>query len=245
MSTSWESSHKWYDALVGSKGHYYHEEVVLPNALRLLDLKSGDSLIDLGCGEGVLARALPPSVRYVGVDAAPSLIESAKKKSKHPFYVADITRPLALKEEPFSHATLILAVQNLEDPEKAFQNAASQLLPGGTFLIVMNHPCFRIPRQSSWGVDEAKKLQYRRLDLYMSELKVPIQTHPGKGDSPVTVSFHKPLGYYFGALARTGFCIAGLEEWVSNKKSVGAKAAMENRCRREFPLFMALLCVKK
>lgn len=242
MSTSWELSHRWYDSIVGEKGHHYHEQVVLPNSLRLLQLKPGDSLLDLGCGQGVLERSLPSHVGYVGIDAASSLIQSAKKKSKRPFYVSDITKPLSIQEDPFSHATLILVTQNLEHPEAAFKNAAVHLKPQGKLLLVLNHPCFRIPRQSSWGIDEPKKLQYRRIDLYMSSLKIPIQTHPGqKESSPSTWSFHHPLSFYFQALSQAGFLVETVEEWISDKKSVGSKAAMENRSRKEFPLFMAIL----
>jgi SAM-dependent methyltransferase len=243
VSTSWENSHKWYDSIVGEKGHYYHEHVVLPNSLKLLNLQKGDSLLDLGCGQGVLARSLPTHVRYTGVDASSSLIQSAKAKSKHPFYTDDITKPFTLKEKPFSHAALILAVQNLENPEVAFQNAAAHLTPHGKFLIVLNHPCFRIPRQSSWGIDEPKKLQYRRIDLYMSSLKIPIQTSPSqKEKSATTFSFHHPLSYYIQKLNASGFKIETMEEWISDKKSTGPKAAMENRSRKEFPLFLAILC---
>jgi SAM-dependent methyltransferase len=245
VTTSWESSHRWYDSIVGEKGHYYHEHVVLPGALKLLNLKKGDALLDLGCGQGVLARAVPSNVRYVGVDASRSLVDAAKKKSKHPFYVADITEPLTLREEPFSHAALILVLQNLEHVQGAFDNASRHLKPGGKFLIVMNHPCFRIPRQSSWGVDEPKKLQYRRLDLYMSPLKIPIQTHPGsRGPIQETVSFHRPLSYYTQKLHAAGLVIETMDEWISDKKSTGVKASMENRSRKEFPLFLAILCQK-
>ncbi len=245
MSTSWESSHKWYDSIVGETGHYYHEQIVLPNTLRLLKLQKGDSLLDLGCGQGVLARSLPQGVKYVGVDAAPSLIHSAKSKSKHPFYVADITNPLKVKEAPFSHAAMILVAQNLEHADTAFKNAAANLKPQGAFILVMNHPCFRIPRQSSWGIDEPKKLQYRRIDLYMSSLKIPIQTNPGKQEkSATTWSFHHPLSYYFQKLSEGGFVIETVEEWISDKKSTGGRAAMENRSRKEFPLFIAFLCKK-
>jgi ubiquinone/menaquinone biosynthesis C-methylase UbiE len=218
---------------------------VLPNSLRLLNLKAENSLLDLGCGQGVLERSLPRGVRYAGVDASSSLIQSARKKSKQPFYIADITQPLPIKEAPFTHATLILVTQNLEHPQAAFKNAYDHLKPQGKLLIVMNHPCFRIPRQSSWGVDEPKKLQYRRVDLYMSSLKIPIQTHPGKKeDSSLTWSFHHPLSFYFKALSETGFVIQTVEEWISDKKSTGGKASMENRSRKEFPLFLALLATK-
>ncbi|MGR3973220.1 MAG: methyltransferase domain-containing protein [Candidatus Rhabdochlamydia sp.] len=245
MKTSWETSHKWYDALVGEKGHYYHDHVVLPNSLRLLALKPQDTLLDLGCGQGVLEKSLPKQVGYVGVDASSSLIQSARKTSKQPFYVADITAPLSLKETQFSHAALILVTQNLESFEGAFHNSSTYLKEGGKFLIVLNHPCFRIPRQSAWGIDDQKKLQYRRMDRYMESLKIPIQTHPGSPkDSPLTYSFHHPLSTYTHALYTSGFVIEALEEWVSDKKSVGGKSGMENRARKEFPLFMAILARK-
>lgn len=242
--TSWESSHKWYDCLVGEKGHYYHEHIVLPRSFELLNLKQGDSLLDLGCGQGILSREIPSHVDYLGIDASPSLIKEAKKRSQKEFQVGDITKPLSLKRS-FSHTALILVLQNVEDHEKALQNAARALKPGGKLLIVLNHPCFRIPRQSNWGVDEAKKLQYRRLDLYMSSLKIPIQTHPGSGEkSPTTWSFHHPLSVYTEALAKAGFSIEKMQEWISDKKSTGAKARMENRSREEFPLFLAILAQK-
>ena len=244
-NTSWESSHKWYDSIVGDQGHYYHEHVVLPHSLKLLDLKKDDSLLDLGCGQGILSRQIPPHIDYVGIDASPSLIKEAKRRSQKPFHVGDITKPLHLKHEPFSHAALILVLQNVEDHEKALENASKALMHGGKLLIVLNHPCFRIPRQSSWGVDEAKKLQYRRLDLYMSSLKIPIQTNPGAGEkSATTWSFHHPLSVYTEALSKAGFLIKKMEEWISDKKSTGAKARMENRSREEFPLFLALLAQK-
>lgn len=243
MSTSWESSHKWYDALVGDKGHYYHEHVILPNALRLLALKTGDSLLDLGCGQGILSRHLPPGVKYTGVDASPSLVQQAKKRSPHSFTVGDLCKPLNFSG--FSHAAMILVLQNVEGYEQAIASGASALKSGGKFLIVLNHPCFRIPRQSAWGVDEGKKLQYRRVDLYMSPLKIPIQTHPGSQEpSPQTWSFHHPLSHYVAALAKAGCVIEDLQEWTSDKKSSGPKARMENRSREEFPLFLAILARK-
>lgn len=246
--TSWETSALWYDKAVGEKGHYYHQQVVLPGVLRLLDLKRGHSLIDFACGQGILARQIPKEIPYLGIDASSSLIASAKKSSTQPlhkFLVHDLTRPLTLDKQSFTHATCILAIQNIEDPLVLLQTASELLKPDGLLVLVMNHPCFRIPRQSHWGIDEQKKLQYRRLDLYMSALKIPIQTHPSmqKG-SPKTWSFHRPLSLYSAWLKQAGFLIHSLEEWCSDKKSTGAMASLENRSRKEFPLFLALAAQK-
>ena len=130
----------------------------------------------------------------------------------------------------------------MEKLDEVAAAAARALKPGGRMLWVMNHPAFRIPRQSSWGFEDERKLQYRRLDAYSSELSIPIVMHPGKHDSESTVSFHRSLA----GLTKSGFghglVLGGIEEWHSHKESQpGPRARAENRARKEFPLFLALL----
>lgn len=249
-STSWQNVGKWYNDSVGEEGHFYHQTIIIPRVLKLLDFAENEpaSLLDLACGQGVLSRHLPPKVSYVGIDAASSLIAAAKKyrsPSSHQFLQGDLTQKLTFQHPPFSHGSIILALQNIEKPEAVFQNAARYLLPGAPFVIVINHPCFRIPRQSSWKVDEVQKIQFRRIDRYMSPMNIPIQTHPGQGkDSPQTISFHYPLSDFSRWLKASGFVIELIEEWCSNKVSEGRAAKMENRSREEIPLFMAIKAVR-
>ncbi|MDN3506377.1 MAG: class I SAM-dependent methyltransferase [Simkaniaceae bacterium] len=244
--TSWESSASWYDGAVGQKGHYYHEHVILPKLLKLMDLKKGDHLLDLACGQGILSRAIPKQVKYTGIDIAKSLIEAAKKRSKNPlhsFFTQDVTKALPVSNNSFTHATIVLALQNIENPLSVLKNVSKHLKAGGTLYLVLNHPCFRIPRLSHWGIDETKKLQYRRMDSYLSTQKIPIQMHPGKKQEQ-TWSFHHSLSEFTKMLFDSGFAVSLIEEWVSDKKSTGGKARMENRARKEFPLFMTLICKK-
>lgn len=241
--TSWDRVGKWYNEKVCDRGWYYHEHVVLPGVIRLLKLSANSSLLDLGCGQGVLARWILKSVKYVGVDAAASLITFAKKQDRsanHKFLVGDVTQQLPTSEK-FTHAAIILALQNIERPALAIKNTAEHLVPGGRLVIVLNHPAFRIPRQSSWGIDENSKLQYRRENIYMSGLKIPITMHPGQEHGPLTWSFHEPISAYTKMLAENHFMIENLEEWTSDKESVGKAGKMENRSRAEFPLFLAIL----
>ena len=246
-STSWETVKPWYNKIVGNQGHYYHQHVILPKTLQILNLNESSSVLDLACGQGILARHLPEKVPYTGVDIAPSLITAAKKETqrhKCTFLVSDATKPLAVPKTHFSHCVCLLALQNVEKPEKLIQNAAIHLQEKGTFFFVINHPCFRIPRQSSWGIDAQKKLQYRRVDRYLSPLEIPILAHPGDPKSSQTLSFHFPLSQLTQMLAAAGFAIVAIEEWCSNKTSTGKAAKMENLCRKEFPLFMAVKAIK-
>jgi ubiquinone/menaquinone biosynthesis C-methylase UbiE len=249
QSTSWEPVKPWYHASVGDEGHYYHRQIIIPGVLRLLDLEkhSSPKVLDLACGQGVLARHLK-NADYTGIDVSPSLIKEAKKNdpsSNHQYIVADITKALPIQKETFSHGAIILALQNVEHADQALKNAFLALEKGGKLAIVLNHPCFRVPRQSSWQVDAEKKIQYRRIDRYYSEMKIPIQAHPSKGlKSPETYSFHHSLASYSKWLFEAGFKISLIEEWCSDKLSTGAAAKMENRSREEIPLFMTILASK-
>lgn len=247
--TSWEGSAKWYDEAVGTKGLYYHEQVILPGILRLLGKlrPDRDAVLDLACGQGVLARKLTSGVRYLGVDLSASLVKAAKKDalSGQKFIRADLSVPQKFQEELFSYATCILALQNIETPLGLLRTATDHLCTGGKLLLVLNHPCFRIPRQSHWGVDPQRKVRFRRMDLYMSELNIPIQTAPSQDQkSPTTWSFHRPLSFYINALEKCGLAITHMEEWCSDKKSMGRMAPIEDRSRKEFPLFLCLVATK-
>jgi hypothetical protein len=105
----------------------------------------------------------------------------------------------------------------------------------------MNHPAFRVMKKSSWGWDEEKKIQYRRVEEYLSESKERIQMHPGDRPKEYTISFHRPLQYYFKSLNKSGFSVDKLEEWNSHKKSQpGPRAKAEDRARKEIPIFLFL-----
>jgi ubiquinone/menaquinone biosynthesis C-methylase UbiE len=241
--TSWQKVSSWYDELVSDKGHYYHQQVILPNMLRLMKLKDSDKLLDLACGQGVLARAIPKMVNYVGVDISGALIEEAIKKDEnknHKYVVADVMNDFKT-EMKFNWITVVLAMQNVKSPYRLIANAKKLLDKNGRLLIVLNHPCFRIPKMSDWGFDEIKRLQYRKIEGYMRPKVVGITAHPGKTDSVETVSYHYPLSAYVENMADNGLGIEVMEEWVSNKKSEGGRAREEDVAREEFPLFMCLV----
>lgn len=245
--TSWGQVSKWYGEVVGEKGHYFHQSLVIPGVMRLLNIGGRDRILDVACGQGVLARRLPETVTYTGVDLAHGLIADAKRmdiNKKHKYIVTDVTKSIPVAEK-FNKVAIVLALQNIKEPNKTIKLVSEKLDRGGKLLIVLNHPCFRIPRQSSWETDTKNKLQYRRVNRYMTPLEIPINMHPSEKTSPVTWSFHLPVEKYSEMLFENGFMIEKIEEWTSDKSSEGKKAKQENRARDEFPMFMAILAVKK
>lgn len=243
--TSWEGVARWYGKHV-DKEDTVQDAVVLPGAERLLSPAPGKRYLDIACGEGAFTRliARKPGVKVAGFDASPSLIERAKKRAPQgaDYAVADArTFAANYPAVSFDGASCLLAIQNIDEIGPVFADAAKVLKPGAKFVIVMNHPSFRQLRQSGWGWDENRKLQYRRVDKYLGAYDVPVQAHPGSAPDVVTHSFHRPLQAYVKALASNGFSIVDLEEWSSHKTSdSGPKAKAENAARTEIPMFMAL-----
>ena len=243
-NTSWEKSADWYDRIIGAQGSELYQRIVIPGALELLDAQPDEKVLDLGCGQGVFSRALADGgCKVTGVDLSPALIGKAKTyRSRAP--VRYVCRDAADIGDlgPFDAVSAILSIQNMPHLGKVCRACATVLHEGGRMLWVMNHPCFRIPRQTAWGWDEEQWIQYRRVDAYGSPMKIPIIMHPGQRESETTTSFHHSLTDLMNTAFAAGFVLSGMEEWYSDKQSEpGARAQAENKARNEFPLFMAML----
>jgi ubiquinone/menaquinone biosynthesis C-methylase UbiE len=239
---------KWYDDLVGESGSEYHREVVLPGVARLLAPKTGETMIDVAGGQGVLCRLMHErGVAVTGIDAARELIAAARQRSDPAitYHVGDARELGFLPADHFNMAACVLALQNIHPIQPVFEGVARVLKTGGRFVIALMHPAFRGPKETSWAWDAAKEVQYRRVDRYLLPRKTPIVTHPGKSPDVYTWSFHKPLESYVKAARGAGLLIDALEEWPSHKKSSpGPRAAAENSAREEIPMFLALRAVK-
>jgi len=102
--------------------------------LELLDAKSGERILDLGCGTGHLTEQIAASgATVVGVDKSAEMVEQARHKHPAiPFEVMD-ARELALAQPfdaVFSNATL----HWITEPEKVIAGIAKILKPGGRFV---------------------------------------------------------------------------------------------------------------
>jgi len=258
VSTSWGGVAKWYDETVEEKGSY-QQDLILPNLLRLMAIKKGEKVLDLACGQGLFSREFAKAgAKVVASDISSELVEIAKKKSPPPlstksgqaeidYHVASADSLPFLKDGVIEKIAMVLALQNIENMNGTLAECARVLAPNGKLYLVLNHPAFRIPKESAWEFDEATKIQYRRIDRYISSLKSEIDMNPGlnapqgRVGRVMTLSFHRPLQAYVKALGKSGFAITRLEEWTSHKKSQkGPRAEAEDRARAEIPLFLTL-----
>lgn len=236
------------EAVVG----HYQKTLILPNLLRLMNIKNGERVLDIGSGPGFFANEFAKKgAKVTGVEISKTLIaESKKNYPALEFHAGPAENMSFLKNSAFDKVAAILALQNMDNPHKVLAECSRVLKPNGKLYIVMTHPAFRVLKGSGWGWDPVKGVQYRRIDKYLSESKEKIAMHPsvGSGEFPeeYTVSFHRPMQFYFKLLKNSGFVVSGLEEWESNKKSeVGPRAKAEDVARKEIPLFFFIEATKQ
>lgn len=248
-STSWGNVANWYDALLEQDNDSYQQKVVLPNLLRLMDIKPGEIVADIACGQGFFSRIFHAAkASVIAIDVSSELVEIAKKKSSPEirFFVSPSDNLSMIQDSSVDKAVIVLAIQNIEKYSESLKEVTRILRPQGKLYFVLNHPTFRIPKKSSWEFDDKANFQFRRVDEYLSESRSEIDMEPGKGGvGEKTVSFHRPLQAYSKALQKAGFAILRMEEWVSHKESQkGPRQVAEDRARREIPLFLCIEAVK-
>lgn len=247
----WDGVAGWYDKLVGADGSDYHQNVILPGVMALLDIQKGDDVIDVCCGQGVLVKHLlsAGAGKIHGVDASEKLISAARQRySNEPrvsFEIADACGKAPWADGSYNKAACVMAVHDVPDAEALMKNVSAALKSGGSFTIVMMHPCFRIPKKSHWGWDGDQKIQFRRLDKYGSALEIAIQTRPGLNTDEGTVFYHRPLADLLTEIGAAGMGVTKCTELFSHRRSQsGPFSKAEHKAAEEFPLFLGLRAVK-
>ncbi|UCC61933.1 MAG: class I SAM-dependent methyltransferase [Anaerolineae bacterium] len=251
VRTSWDPLARWYDGWVGKDGSKHHRQLAIPAVLELLEPKQGEQVLDIGAGQGVLAPFITQAgAQYTGVDVSAELLRLARQHhGQRGRFIQGDARNLdalpELKQAEFDAVVFLLSVQDMDPLDPVLRSAAWALKAGGRAVLLMTHPCFRVPRQSGWGWDEGRKLQYRRVDRYLTPLSVPLKAYPGQ-QSGVTLSFHRPLQAYVNGLAECGLLLDGMKEIPTYKvQKSGPRARAKNLANREIPLFLGLRAVKR
>jgi SAM-dependent methyltransferase len=243
--TSWNPLAEWYAGWVGKHGSKHHRHSAIPAVLDLLKPQRGEQILDIGAGTGVLApRLIAAGAHYTGIDISERMIRFARTFHPQVRFIVGDARDLAalpaFRAGMFDAAVFLLSIQDMELLDSVLAAAAWALRPAGRVVLLLTHPCFRVPRQSGWGWDAERKLQYRRVDRYLSPLSVPMKAYPGNRQG-VTLSFHRPLAAYINGLAAQGLLLDQMAEIIAYQaQATGSRASAETLARQEFPLFLGL-----
>src|SRR5262245_37942555 len=119
--------------------------IVAMDARHTIDLlapKSGELILDAGCGTG---RNIPPLLAAaslpVGLDFSHGMLRVAKRKcSSVPFLRADLQREFPFCAACFDAVLCALIGEHLTDLETVFQEIYRVLKPKGRFVFSVYHP---------------------------------------------------------------------------------------------------------
>jgi SAM-dependent methyltransferase len=242
MPAGWDAVAGWYQGWMGERGSDYHQKLAIPAVLDLLDLQAGEQVLDVGSGHGVLAPYIAQlGAVYTGIDVSSKLIRSARRlHGEHGRFLHGDARRLhqmrELTPERFDGIVFLLSIQDMNPLADVLTSAAWALRPQGRLVMLMTHPCFHIPRQSGWGYDEGRRLQFRRVDRYLTPLSVPMKPYFGQ-QGGVTISFHRPLSAYINGLANRSLLVDCLREITTFKQG---RTKAEQAANSEIPVFLGL-----
>lgn len=249
--TSWGKEAKWYDKMLEENDDTYQSKVILPNLLRILNPKPSEAVVELGCGQGFFSRIIAKSgAKVIGIDIGKELIQIAKDRADKEgfstknisFYTASADSVGVVADRSADAVIVILALQNMKNLQGVVAEIRRIMKPTARAVLVLNHPAFRVIKNSDWGFDEATKTQYRKVSKYLSQFEADIDMHPGlRNNDSKTKSFHRSLQDYMKAFAKEGLAITRLEEWISHRISErGPRQIAEDTARKEIPLFMCV-----
>ena len=190
----------WQDGFTDGADPEY-EEQILPIVAE--HLRGFTRILDVGCGEGQLARrAAAVGARVVGVDPIEAQVELATARAGGPVYLRGDAIRLPFASGGFDAVVACLVFEHLEEPDDAIAEVARVLEPGGRFLFLLNHPLLQAPG-SGWVDDHILEEQYWRVGAYLTDSVVDEEMEPG-----VVLPFvHRPLSRYVNAMADHGLLI--------------------------------------
>jgi ubiquinone/menaquinone biosynthesis C-methylase UbiE len=234
MAETWDSIAEWYTRLVrdGSAMHEFSLGILL--AL-LPDRLAGFDVLDLGCGEGLVARALADrGATVVGIDPCEALIAQARTAERtHPTgasYHQDDGQSLAtIDDESMDWVIAALSLNNIADLHAAIRAIKRVLKPTGTLAFTVPHPCFEAPRTTSITMGGAVR---RVLGDYLDE-GFWRSTHPQSVRR--AGNYHRTISSYTAALIEHGFSIEVLAEPAPNDRVIAT-----NPHRATLPPFLLM-----
>ena len=206
-SEPWEAHARWWqDEFTDGVDPEYTEQI-LP--LVAAGIPSGGVVVDVGCGEGQVARVLSEGRRVISVDPAWAQVSVGTGRGGGPAYLQGSATHLGVRSGTADSAVACLVFEHIPDVDAALAEVARVVRPGGTFLFLLNHPLLQTPG-SGWIDDQIIEPpeQYWRVGPYLPEADTIEQVEKG-----VFIRFfHRPLSRYLNAARAAGFVLEEMTE---------------------------------
>jgi trans-aconitate methyltransferase len=151
VSDTWDTIADWYTERLRA-GSAMHDLAGGALLARLPQDLRGVRVLDVGCGEGLLTRALSARGAVVhGIDSAPRMIEHAQEQqpTTATYAVDDGATLSSVASTSVDWVTAGLALNNVPDLGAALAAAHRVLVAGGHLVFTIPHPCFEAPH-ATW-----------------------------------------------------------------------------------------------
>ena len=208
MATAWETHAGWWQKHFTDGADPEYEEQILP--LADTHLQHARRILDVGCGEGQVARraaALSGAPWVVGVDVTAEQLSTAVARGGGVRYARSRAERIPFASGSFDAVVICLTLEHLDPFEPAIEEVARVLEPGGRFALFLNHPLLQAPN-SGWIDDHILEEQYWRVGPYLPDDVAMEEVAPGI-DLPF---MHRPLHRYVNTMAECGLLIDHIDE---------------------------------
>jgi SAM-dependent methyltransferase len=216
MREAWEAHAADWAAWARTPDHdhffwYYN----LPRFLEIVP-PPGALTLDVGCGEGRVARALTElGHRVVGFDGSPALARLARTHHEPIVAVNADAAALPIADGAADGAVAFMSLQDVDDLEGALHELGRVLRHAGTLCLAILHPMVT----AGDDVDDATHLDFVIIHRYSSPRRF-VDDIERDGLRMQFHSIHRPLEAYVDALHDAGFVIELLREPVPDAAAI-------------------------
>jgi SAM-dependent methyltransferase len=206
LTDPWDEHASWWQEGFTEGSDPEYEEQILP--LVSQRLAGSERVLELGTGEGQVARALGAvCTAVVGIDTSAEQLRAARARAGGPSYARASATRLPFGAGSFDAVVACLVLEHVEDLDAVLDETARVLEGGGRFLLLLNHPLLQAPG-SGWIDDRVVGEQYWRVGPYLPEVSTLEQVERG-----VFIRFfHRPLHRYLNGLMSRGLSMEAMEE---------------------------------
>lgn len=205
----WEQHASWWQEHFTDGADPEYNEQILPLAVRYLG--GFDRVCDLGCGEGQVARTLSTAGAgvVIGVEPSQAQVTEAHRRAGGPLYVQGDASHIPLGDNSVDAVVVCLVFEHLDDIAAPLGEVARIMVPGGRFVLMLNHPLLQTPG-SGWVDDHLvdPPEQYWQVGNYLTPTATIEEVSRG-----VFIRFvHRPLSHYINTAAALGLVLEHLDE---------------------------------
>jgi SAM-dependent methyltransferase len=202
-----EHAQWWIDGFTNGVDPEYEEQII-PMAVE--ELAGFSKILDVGCGDGQIARALAKQGSTVlGIDPTQMHIDVANERAGGPTYLLGGATDLPVEDGSMDAVVACLVFEHIDEMDAAVAEVSRVLRPGGQFSFFLNHPLLQTPG-SGWIDDHIidPPEQYWRIGPYLVEAESIEEV-----ELNVYIRFiHRPLSRYINALISNGLMIERMVE---------------------------------